>query len=85
MKVVISNKLYLKPDEKLLKYLERHLTFQLPQHAPNVPPKFVTQIAPVAKDIYSISRGSLHLLDSYGLEYELVDKRADIPADIPDI
>lgn len=84
-KIVLSNKLYIKPDEKLLKYLERHLTFQLPQTAPNVPPKFVTQIAPVAKDIYAISRGSLHLLDSYGLDYEVSDKRADIPAEIPDL
>lgn len=85
MKVVISNKLYLKPDAKLLKHLESKLTFQLPQSAPGIAPKFVTQLAPVAKDIYSISRGSLHLLDSYGVEYELVDKRANIPADIPDI
>lgn len=85
MKVVISNRVYLKPDAKLLKYLEKHLTFQLPQHAPNVPPKYVSQIAPVAKDVYSISRGSLHLLDTYGVEYELVDKRADVPADIPDL
>lgn len=84
-KVIMSNKLYLKPDTELLKYLERHLTFQLPQTVANVPPKYVTQICPVAKDVYSISRGSLHLLDSYGLSYELVDKRTNIPANIPDL
>ena len=84
-KIIMSNKLYLKPDTDLLKYLERHLTFQLPQTVANVPPKYVTQICPVAKDVYSISRGSLHLLDSYGLSYELVDKRTDIPSDIPDL
>ena len=84
-KVIMSNKLYLKPDTELLKYLERHLTFQLPQTAPGMQPKYVTQICPVAKDVYSISRGSLHLLDSYELDYELVDKRADIPANIPDL
>ena len=81
----MSNKLYLKPDTDLLKYLERHLTFQLPQTAPNLAPKFVTQIQPVAKDVYAISRGSRHLLDNYGLSYELVDKRVDLPADIPDL
>ena len=84
-KVIMSNKLYLKPDEKLLKYLERHLTFQLPQTMANVPPKYVTQICHVAKDVYSISRGSRHLLDNYGLSYELVDKRVDLPANIPDM
>ena len=84
-KVIMSNKLYLKPDEKLLKYLERHLTFQLPQTMANVPPKYVTQICPVAKDVYSISRGSRHLLDNYGLSYELVDKRVDLPANIPNM
>ena len=84
-KVILSNKLYLKPDEQLLKYLERHLTFKLPQTAPGAPPKYVTQIVPVAKDTYAIARGAQYLLDSYGLQYELIDKRADIPADIPDL
>ena len=84
-KVILSNKLYLKPDKELLKYLERHLTFQLPQVVPNVPPKYATQIQPVAKDVYAISRGAKHLLDTYGLQYELVDKRADIPVNIPDL
>lgn len=82
-KIIMSNKLYLKPDADLLKYLERHLTFQLPQHAPNCPPRHVTQIQPVAKDVYAIARGAQHLLDNYGLDYELVDKRVDLPADIP--
>lgn len=84
-KVIMSNKLYLKPDKELLKYLERHLTFQLPQTMANVPPKYVTQIQPVAKDVYAISRGSRHLLDNYGLSYELVDKRVDLPVNIPDL
>lgn len=84
-KIVISNKIYLKPDEKLLKYLESKLTFQLPQTMPNIPPKFVTQIQPVAKDIYAISRGSQFLLDTYGLEYEVSDKRVSLPVDIPDL
>ena len=84
-KVIMSNKLYLKPDTELLKYLERHLTFQLPQTAPGMQPRHVTQICPVAKDVYSISRGALHLLDSYELDYTIVDKRVDLPADIPDL
>lgn len=84
-KVILSNKLYLKPDPDLLKYLERNLTFRLPQTAPGVPPKHVTQLVPVAKDTYAIARGAQYLLDSYGLQYELVDKRANIPANIPDL
>ena len=84
-KIVISNKIYLKPDAELLKHLEKRLTFKLPQTAPGMQPKYVTQICPVAKDVYSISRGSLHLLDSYELDYTIVDKRVDLPAEIPDL
>ena len=84
-KIVISNKIYLKPDAELLKHLEKRLTFKLPQTAPGMQPKYVTQICPVAKDVYSISRGSLHLLDYYELDYTIVDKRVDLPAEIPDL
>ena len=84
-KIVISNRVYLKPDAELLKHLEKRLTFKLPQTAPGMQPKYVTQICPVAKDVYSISRGSLHLLDSYELDYTIVDKRVDLPAEIPDL
>ena len=84
-KIVLSNKVYLKPDQGLLKFLEEKLTFKLPQSCPNVPPKYVTQIQPVAKDVYSISRGAIHYLDSYGLDYTIVDKRVDLPVDIPDL
>lgn len=83
MKVVLSNKAYLKPDEELQTRLEKNLTYQVyDPHAKSPIPKMVMHYGPVARGTYWIPVTRLDLLQDR--ELEIIDKRTLVPESYPE-
>ena len=83
MKVVLSNKAYLKPDETLLKRLETNLTYQVFEpHSKASIPKLILHYGMVARDTYWLPVPRIDLLQGYDVEY--VDKRTYWPETFPE-
>lgn len=83
MKVVLSNKLYLKPDEELLKRLETNLTYQIFEpHSKKQIPKIIRHIGLVARGTYWMPTSRMDLLEDQDLT--VIDKRTTIWEDFPE-
>ncbi len=83
MKVVLSNKAYLKPDEDLLKRIETGLKYQVFEpHSKKQIPRLILHYGMVANGVYWIPTERTDLLEGYEIEY--VDKRAYVDADFPE-
>lgn len=83
MKVVLSNKAYLKPDDELRDRLARNLTYEVfDPHTNKQLPRLVMHHGPVAGGVYWIPVNRLDLLQDK--EYTIVDKRVSIPETYPE-
>lgn len=87
MKVIRSKSIFIKTqDSELIDYLRRHTTFQLPVkiiRGKPTPPVYITQMRPFNDNIYELERNHIELLESYGLDLEIIDKSVKVPAQIP--
>lgn len=87
MKVIRSKSIFIKiEDPELLDYLRRHTTFQLPVKiikGKPIPPVYITQMRQFNDNIYELDRNHLELLESFGIEYTLIDKSVSVPVNIP--
>lgn len=83
MKIVLSNKLYLKPDEELRERIEKNLTYQIfePHSKSNIP-KLIMHYGLVARGTYWMPVSRVDLLQ--GHELEIVDKRVLYPETFPE-
>ena len=87
IKIIVSNKVYLKPPEELIKILERNYVFEIYEHHSQKYPKIVRQINRISEEVYCIERGSLEFivewLTNNGYEFTIVDRTVECPVDIP--
>ncbi len=81
MKIVLSNKIYLKPDEELKERLQKQLTYEIIDPQATYP-RYVSHFGQVAGDVYWMPNTRLDLLK--GIDLEIVDKRISVPAEIPE-
>lgn len=83
MKVVLSNKMYLKPDEELKERLEKGLTYQVfDAHTKKQIPRIIRHFGPVARGTYWAPVCRTDLLQGYDIEY--IDKRVYWHEDWPE-
>ncbi|AUG85060.1 putative ATP-dependent helicase [Vibrio phage Ceto] len=83
MKVVLSNKAYLKPDDALIERVEKNLTYQVFEpHSKTAIPKLILHYGLVAKGTYWIPVPRLDLLQGYDLD--IIDKRTYLPETFPE-
>ncbi|CAL9958011.1 DNA helicase [Vibrio phage D21] len=82
MKVVLSNKIFFKPDEDLQAEFKKHLTYEIiDQKATN--PRYHMMFGKVSKDVFWMPNTRLDMLESRGYDLEVIDKRVEVPALIP--
>ena len=86
IKIIVSNKVYLKPPEELIKILERNYVFEIYEHHSQKYPKIVRQINRISEEVYCIERGSLEFivewLTNNGYEFTIVDRTVECPVNI---
>lgn len=81
MKVILSNKIYLKPDDELRERLSKQLMYEIIDPQAKYP-RYVTHFGKVSKDVYWIPNTRLDLLKGYDLE--IIDKRVSVPIFVPE-
>ena len=81
MKAVISNRIYLDVTEKYKEELNKTLTYTIPSYNPTDPPLVIKNMARIRSNLVSIPVGRTDLIPE---DYEIVDKRQDIPVELPE-
>lgn len=82
-KIVKSNKIYLKPDEKLLERIENNLTYEVfDPHTKSPIPRLIKHYGLVGRGTYWIPNTREDLLQGY--EYEVADKRISLNETYPE-
>ena len=85
MKIVLSDRIYCKlPDGELGERIKKRFIHSL-FTSPGKPPRYIYRFGHIAKGTYWFPIGSLPILEEEGLEVtEIVDKRLEVPVEIPE-
>jgi superfamily II DNA or RNA helicase len=81
MKAVISNRIYLEVTKDYKELLSKELTYKIPSQNPKDPPFVIKNMARVRENLVTIPIGRTDLIPE---DYEVIDKRIDVPVDFPD-
>ena len=81
MKAVISNRIYLEVTPEYKEQLSKELTYKIPPQNPNDPPIVIKNMARVRENLVTIPIGRTDLIPE---DYEIVDKRINVPVDFPE-
>ena len=81
IKVVLSNRAFLKPDDKLLKRIKTNLTYEIPATYNQRENTFAFNYGPYLRGSFWIPVARTDLLQGYDVEY--IDKRTYKPVSIP--
>ena len=81
MKAVISNRIYLDVTDKYKEELNKALTYTIPSYNPKDPPIVIKNMARIKTNLVSIPVGRTDLIPE---GYEIVDKREQVPVELPD-
>ena len=81
MKAVLSNRIYMSVNKDLHNSIEKELTYTIPPRIPSDPPMVFKTIRFIKEGLISIPMGREDLIPS---DYEIVDKRVTMEADLPD-
>ena len=81
MKAVISNRIYIQVTEEYKEVLSKELTYTIPSYNPKDPPIVIKNMSRISSDLVSIPVGRTDLIPK---DYEIVDKREYISADLPE-
>ena len=81
MKAVLSNRIYMSVNKNLHNSIEKELTYTIPPRIPTDPPMVFKTIRFIKEGLISIPMGREDLIPS---DYEIVDKRVTMEADLPD-
>lgn len=81
MKAVISNRIYLEVTREYKEHLSKELTYKIPPQNPNDPPIVIKNMSRVRENLVTIPIGRTDLIPD---DYEIVDKRINVPVDFPD-
>jgi len=82
MKAVLTNRIYMTADQGQIEEIREVLTHTIPPMRPNAPTEVICDVTSIGRNIVSIPIGRSDLIPKY---YHIVDKRANVPAKIPDI
>lgn len=85
MKLVKSNKLFLKPSEELAEYLRSHLTYEIVENT-SMAPRYHSMFGMVGNGVYWMPNTRQDLIETFyqgDVELEVVDKRVSVPVIIP--
>lgn len=80
MKAVISNRIYLEVTNEYKDFLSKELTYTIPSYNPTDPPMVIKNMVRVRSNLVSIPVGRVDLIPE---DYEIVDKRINIPVEFP--
>ena len=81
MKAVLSNRIFMECTPEYRKVLSDELTYKIPPQNPNDPPQVIKNLQRVRENLVSIPIGRTDLIPE---DYEVVEKRLDVPADFPE-
>ena len=81
MKAVISNRIYLEVTQEYKDFINNELTYAIPSYNPTEPPMVIKNMSRIKTDLVSIPVGRTDLIPE---DYEIVDKRLNVPVDFPD-
>jgi len=81
MKAVLSNRIYMSVNKDLHNSIEKELTYTIPPRIPTDPPMVFKTIRFIKEGLISIPMGREDLIPA---DYEIVDKRVSMEADLPD-
>ena len=81
MKAVVSNRIYLEVTDKYKDVLSKELTYTIPSFNPKDPPIVIKNMARIKSNLVSIPIGRTDLIPN---EYEVVDKRVNLPVQFPE-
>lgn len=81
MKAVISNRIYLEVTNEYKDFLSKELTYTIPSYNPTDPPMVIKNMVRVRSNLVSIPVGRMDLIPE---DYEIVDKRINVPVEFPE-
>ena len=76
MKAVLSNRIYIECSNEYQEYLDKKLTYSIPPRRPTDPPIIIKNMGVVRAGLVTLPIGRLDLIPD---DYEIVDKRVEIP------
>ncbi len=76
MKAVLSNRIYIECTNEYQEYLDNKLTYSIPPRRPTDPPIIIKNMGVVRAGLVTLPIGRLDLIPD---DYEIVDKRVEIP------
>ena len=76
MKAVLSNRIYLECTNEYQSFLDEELTYSIPPRRPTDPPIIIKNMGVIRAGLVSLPMGRTDLIPE---DYEVVDKRNDLP------
>ena len=76
MKAVLSNRIYIECTNEYQEYLDKELTYSIPPRRPTDPPIIIKNMGVVRAGLVTLPIGRMDLIPN---DYEIVDKRIEIP------
>ena len=81
VKAVVSNRIYLEVTDQYKEVLSKELTYTIPSYNPKDPPIVIKNMARIRSNLVSIPIGRTDLIPR---DYEVVDKRIELPIELPE-
>ena len=81
MKAVLSNRIYIECTNEYQEYLDKELTYSIPPRRPTDPPIIIKNMGVVRAGLVTLPIGRTDLIPN---DYEIVDKRVEIPTELLD-
>ena len=81
MKAILSNRIYMEVSRELKEEINSELTYTIPSYNPVDPPQVIKNMQRINTNLISIPIGRTDLIPN---DYEVVDKRVEIPVDLPE-
>jgi superfamily II DNA or RNA helicase len=80
MKAIISNRIYMEPSSEDVAKIDKELTYAIPSYKYGDPPIVIKNMAKIRGKLIAIPVGRTDLIPE---DFEIIDKRAVVPVDIP--
>jgi len=81
MKAVISNRIYLECTKEYREVINKELTYTIPGFNEHEPPQVIKNMSRIRENLVTIPVGRMDLIPD---DYEIVDKRLELPVDFPE-
>jgi len=81
MKAVISNRIYLECTKEYREIINKELTYTIPGFNEHEPPQVIKNMSRIRETLVTIPVGRMDLIPD---DYEIVDKRLEVPVDFPE-